>query len=389
MASGDLSIIKYIAESTLGVVPAAALTKLAVQTFNVNPSITTTESAMISDKRFTLDLIQTGATSGGDMGIEWAHKQYNPFIESALGSTFSTPFTLTASDISAAASDNSINSVAAAFSTANILPGHWIVAKGFTGGNIVNNGKPMKVVSVTTAKIIVSGVTLVDDAAGESVTVKGSSIRNGTVRKSFTFEVEQPDLTTSFEQYNGQVVSTMALNASTGAVISGSFGLSGTTVVYGTTTCGTGADVAATINEVFNPTSSIGTVYVDGVALTGVCLKTVNLTTDNGVRTTQCLGSLYPSDVLLGELKATGTMNLYFNSFTLLNKFINAQTISLSYSFDDVAGNTMVVDIPRVKFSSGALSGLAKNSDRMVDLGFSATYDATAGYGIQISSIDA
>lgn len=386
MASADLSIIKYVPEVTLGVTPAAALTKLAVQTFNVNPQITTTESNSISDKRFTLDLIQTGGKTSGDMGIEWAYGQYQPFVESALGAAFEVPVSYTAATISASSVDNSLNATAT-FPT--VLVGGWYKATGFTGANAVNNGKPFKVVSATTSKIIVSGITIVTEAAGASVSIKGSNVRNGIVRKSFTMEVEQPDLTTSFEAYKGMIVSTMAINSSTGALVSGSFGLSGLTTSYGTTTVGTGPDVAATINEVFNPTSSIGTIYVDGVALTGTCVKTVNLTTDNGVRDNQCLGSLYPSNVLLGQLKATGTMNLYFNSFTMLNKFINGTSIALSYSFKDTAGNVMVVDIPKVKFSAGTLSGLAKNSDRMVDLSFTATYDSVSGYGIQISDLAA
>lgn len=387
MASGDLVVHKFIEEVTLGTTPAAALTKMQVVSSSIDAQISTTVSNQINPNRSESGMPQTEGSTSGEIGIEWQFGAYNKFIESALGGAFSTAVALTATDISAAASDNSLNSGAAAFSTTNILPGHWIVATGFTGGNIGNNGKPMRVVSVTTAKIIVSGVTLVDDAAGESVTIKGSSCRNGITRKSFTIEKEFTDLTTTFVNHKGMVVNTMNINAAVGSIVTGSFGLNGTTTTYGTTTVGTGADLAATSNEPFSPVSSFGTLYENGVALTSTCVRSVNLTTTNNTRNQQCLGSLYPTNINLGTIGITGTMEVYFNDTALLNKFLNATETSLSYWFDDAAGNHFVVDMPRVVFSSGTVGGISKNSDAMLSLGFTAIYDSAEGFAAQISSI--
>lgn len=389
MASADLAVIKYVPEVTLGTTPAAALTKVNVTNFNVNPQISTTTSTQISSTRSDIDLIQTSGKTSGDMGVEWQYAAYDAFLESALGGTFSTAVAYTATTISAANADNSFNDSGAGFSTANILPGHWIKVSGFTGGNIANNHKPCQVVSVTTSKIVVAGITLVDDAAGESVKVVSHSLRNGTTKKSFTLEVENTDLTTTFQAYKGMVVNTASINATTGSIVNGSIGFEGLTTTYGTTTVGTGAEVAATSNTVFNPTTSIGTIYVDGTALSGVCVKTVNLSTTNNTRDSQCLGSLYPSNIQLGTLGVTGTINAYFSSTTLLNKFINGTAISLEYGFQDSSYNTFWVELPNVKFNTGALSGLSKNSDIMVDLTFTALYSSASGYTIQISSLAA
>lgn len=387
MSSSDLIIHKYLAESSFGITPASALTQVPVVSSSLDGNISTTVSNQINPNRYESDLVQTEASSQGDIGVEWQYGTYDPFIESALGGTFSTLFNLTATDISAAAADSSFNSVAAAFNTSTILPGHWIKVSGFTG-SASNNGI-FQVVSVTTAKIVVMG-TLINDAAGESVTIKSRSCRNGTTRKSFTLEREFPDLTTPiFAIQRGMVVNTMNINSATGSIVNGSFGFNGTTTDYETTTSGTGAEIAATNNEVFSPVAGVGTIYEGGTALTGACVKSINLTTTNNLRSQTCLGSLYPTSVNLGVLSATGTIELYLSDKALLDKFIAGTYTSLSYSFDDTDGNQFIIFMPRVKYSSGSITNVGKGQDAMVSLGFTSLDSETDGFGIQISCIPA
>lgn len=389
MASSDLINHKYLAEVTLGTTPAAALTKMTVVSSSIDANISTTVSNQINPNRYESDLIQTEASTAGDIGIEWQYGAYDPFIESALGGTFSTLFSLTATDISAASADQSFNSVAAAFNTATVLPGHWIYVTGFTGSPTTNNGL-FKVVSCTTAKIIVEGTRLVNDAAGESVTIKSRSCRNASTRKSFTIEKEFTDTSpVMFAIHRGMVVNTMNVNSATGSVVNGSFGFSGLTTDYKTATSGTGADIAATTNEVFSPVSGVGTIYEGGTVLTGACVKSINLTTTNNLRPTACLGSLYPTNLNLGTLSVTGTIELYLANKTLLDKFVGGTYTSLSYSFDDVDGNQFVIYLPRVRYSSASISGISKGSDAMVSLGFTSIDSDTDGFGIQISCIPA
>lgn len=386
MSSADLITHKYLAEVTLGTTPAAALTKMTVVSSSIDANISTTVSNQINPNRYETDLIQTEASTAGDIGIEWQYGAYDPFIESALGGTFSTLFNLTATDISAANADSSFNSVAAAFNTSTILPGHWINVTGFT--DPANNGLFL-VVSVTTAKIVVAA-TLVTEAAGDSVTIKSRSVRNGTTRKSFTIEKEFVDTTpTMFAIHRGMVVNTMNINSATGSIVNGSFGFSGLTTDYETATSGTGAAIAAVTNEVFSPVAGVGTIYEGGTALTGACVRSINLTTTNNLRMTTCLGQLYPTNVNLGTLSATGTIELYLADKTLLDKFVDGTYTSLSYSFDDVEGNKFVIYMPRVKYSTGTISGISKGSDAMVSLGFTSIDSDTDGFGIQISCIPA
>lgn len=79
--------------------------------------------------------------------------------------------TITASTISAAASDNSLNDSGNGFVTAGFQANDVLTISGFTGETDNNTEATAIVVSVTAAKMVLKGVTLKNDSAGESVTV--------------------------------------------------------------------------------------------------------------------------------------------------------------------------------------------------------------------------
>jgi hypothetical protein len=89
--------------------------------------------------------------------------------ELVLVSQPSSSVTITAGTISAAASDNSLNDSGSGFVAAGFTSGKGILIAGFTG-DTGNNGYAV-IESVAVGKIVISGITLVDDAAGESVTI--------------------------------------------------------------------------------------------------------------------------------------------------------------------------------------------------------------------------
>ncbi len=88
-------------------------------------------------------------------------------------SQVSTTVTITAATISAIASDNSFNDSAAGFVAAGFAIGDRVRVTGFTG-DTANNILAGTVTALTTAKMTIGGTdgdVIVDDAAGESVTI--------------------------------------------------------------------------------------------------------------------------------------------------------------------------------------------------------------------------
>jgi hypothetical protein len=96
-------------------------------------------------------------------------------------SQLSTSVTITATTLSAQASDNSYNDSGSGFVAAGFAVGDQIKVTGFTG-NAANNIFSATITALTTAKMTIGGTdgdVIVDDAAGESVTItKWLSVRS-------------------------------------------------------------------------------------------------------------------------------------------------------------------------------------------------------------------
>ncbi len=96
----------------------------------------------------------------------------------------SATVTITASTISAAASDNSFNDSAAGFVAAGFAVGKAVKVSGFTG-NVANNISSGVITALTASKMTIGGTdgdVIVDDAAGESVTIAQWDSRRSTAQ---------------------------------------------------------------------------------------------------------------------------------------------------------------------------------------------------------------
>lgn len=96
-------------------------------------------------------------------------------------SKLSTTIKIIAATLSALASDNSFNDSGSGFVTAGFSVGDRVNVSGFTG-NVANNIVTGKITALTAAKMTIGGTdgdVIVDDAAGETVTIsKWTSTRS-------------------------------------------------------------------------------------------------------------------------------------------------------------------------------------------------------------------
>jgi hypothetical protein len=129
--------------------------------------------------------ITFGTTPDGDAHVllvaaaitaAWAAGEYNwaAYVERD---------TIVATTISAAAADNSFNDSASGFIAAGFEVGDVVAVAGFTG-DVANNIAAGVVTALTAAKMIIGGTdgdVIVDDAAGETVTIRAATARSHTV----------------------------------------------------------------------------------------------------------------------------------------------------------------------------------------------------------------
>lgn len=93
--------------------------------------------------------------------------------EIAIISQLSTSVTISAATISALASDNSFNDSGSGFIAAGFAVNNYVYVEGFTG-NVANNIFSGKITALTAGKMTIGGTdgdVIVDDAAGETVTI--------------------------------------------------------------------------------------------------------------------------------------------------------------------------------------------------------------------------
>jgi hypothetical protein len=342
---------------------------------------TITSNEIRSDRQIS-DLIQTDAEPGGDINFELSYGTYDAFLAAVLmASAWSTTVAVAASDISAASSDNSFNTVGEDFTAENISVGQWLKVAGFT--TAANNGF-FKVVSVAEGKLVVSGGTLVDEIAGDAITMSGSMIRNGSTKTSFVLEKKFADIG-KYLAFTGMLPATLALNLAASEILTGTIGFQGKTAnAMGDASVGTGAANAATTTDVMNAVTNVATIRENGAALSGTYARSLAISLDNNLRGKKAISALGNVGISAGQCNVTGSLEVYFEDETMYNKYLNNTASSIDFRVVDAAGNAYIVTLPKVKFSSGDPQTPGNNEDVMLPQNYQALLDATTACTIQI-----
>lgn len=379
MSDSDRVALRGLKESSLGVTPASALNGFRFTGETLSQDVSTETSAEVSPDRQTTDIIRTGKEVGGEVNFESSYGSHDEYLAAALYSAdWGAELTITAITISAANADNSFNDSGSGFPA--FVAGHWIKVEGFT--EAANNGY-FQVVSAAAGKIVV-GATLVTETAGDSVTIRGTAIRNGTTRSSFTLEKEFTDKT-QFEYFKGCLVDALNLSFASRSILTGSFTFTGLTGGMEASTAGTGAPVASNENPILNASSNVVKIQEGGSDLgAGIYVKSLDLSLKNNARGRDAIGSLENVDYGNGSLDLSGKMIIYFHNNALYDKYLEDTASSWSVVVQDSAGNAMAYSVPQLKFTNGKVLVAGKNSDVMAEMEWTAYKDPTDDYTFQI-----
>jgi hypothetical protein len=347
-ASGSEHDVTYVAESTFNTTPGSPSMKALRVRQGVNLDLT--KSTLTSDENRSDRQVETerhgNNQTSGDVPFELSYGSQDDFIEAALQGTWAASVSLSDDDISFAAGDNSINT-AGAVDFSVLEAGDEITV---TGSGEGDNNDTYAVVSATTTKIVVSGVTIVTESAGATITIVSSRMRvkAGKVNRSFTVERRFTDIS-QFLRYTGQRVNTMSLSIAPDAMVTGSFGLIGAGMTRAGTTLG--APSAAPTTEVVD--SFTGTIEEGGVTI--AIITSIELSLDNGINPLFVIGSKDAANTDRGRSNLTGTVMAYFEDGDLLDKFINETESSIYLTLPDAAGNEIRITLPRIKYNGGSV----------------------------------
>lgn len=382
MSSANEVQVIWAEEATYGTVDAAAtpqVMRLTSESLMADPSYIRSEEVR-SDRQVT-DVIRSDYSVSGALNINLSYLAHDAMMRRALLAdadwTAATP--LTATDISAAAADNSLNSGAGAFVSSGFAAGMWISVSGFTGASTTAN-TIMKIVSVTTTKMIVTGVTLINDAAGESVTITSASwVKNGTTKKSYSIRRLAGE-DTLYEYFTGIMLDSMSLAVNVGEKISGSFGCIGKDNAYGNWT-NANSPTAATTGRVFQTVDHVPALYED---FTSMRFTEFTLELKNNLRARKEVGYLGAQSIGSGTCSVTGTLKAYFKSTTQLAKVRSDTSTSLQLRLRNASNQNYFIDLPSVKLTKGASPMSGPDTDLMAEFSWEAFMDSTLGYTMAI-----
>lgn len=296
------------------------------------------------------------------------------------------------------AGGNGLTSSALNFTTLGLAVGMWLKIGGgsvsgtFFSGTAANNNY-VRISAIAANKItfdrVPSGWTA---DAGTSKTIRvfmPDVLVNGSTKRSNTIERTYNDHSpVTYEYFTGMTLNTLNIELPQNAIAKYTKSYTGKAGSVTTTRASGASDEAAPTYDVFNTSTDVGRIGVDGSVVTGpnfVMSATINI--NNNLRRQEAVGSVGAIGIGNGEFTVTGSLNTYFGDSTVYDQVLANTATSYDTRLENSTGNreALVVDLPRIKFSSGAPSVQGKNNDVMIDCNFQAIRDATLGYTMALN----
>jgi len=202
----------------------------------------------------------------------------------------------------------------------------------------------------------------------------------GTTRRSFTVERLFGNLDTpEYHRFTGCEINSFSLSIAPDAIITGSFNCVAQDQSIATAII-TGATYgAATTTEPFD--SFTGTISEGGSPI--AIVTALDFTLENGLNPLFVVGDDKTLEPGIGKCRVTGTVTAFFQSKTLLEKFINETASSLQLVILDPAGNQYDFTFANIIYTGGQ-PDVDGDGEVTIALPFTALYDATEGSNITL-----
>lgn len=328
---------------------------------------------------------RSGTSSvSGDLEGELTFGTFDALIEAAFHGTW-TSKTLADVTLSAAALDSSFSDSGNGFVDAGFVVGDIVRVSGFA--TAANNGR-FKIASVAAGTITVtavdgSPVALVDEAAGQAVTIETDAVlKTGSTRRKFAILKHNEDIG-RWLIYRGCEVNTVALDCPLQGKIGITFSVIGTkeeAYTFDPETETLGQPTTTVMMTTFE-----GDLFEGGTGLNHA--TALNLSLENGMEAIYRLFSRDAYDIKLGRISVSGSLSAYIEDTRLKDKYLGETKTALAITLTD-GENAYRLDMTRAKLTTATEEGsgddaLTQNYD------FRAFNDPAVGSEITITRIAA
>ncbi len=212
-------------------------------------------------------------------------------------------------------------------------------------------------------------------------------LTNGIDLKSFTIQKHIQDSTTpTFINFVGSCINTMNLSFDVGSPLTGAFGIMALNAAVTESQFANATVIAAPTTDVMNSVTNVVEIKEDGVVSTNE-FKSISLNLNNNIRAQDAIGSLSHIGLVLGQVELSGSINIYFEDKTMLDRYIANSSFSISFKVEDAAGNSYTFLLPKVKFQSGQVVSGGLDTDIMFEGSWAAIYDSAEDTMMKITRV--
>ncbi len=216
--------------------------------------------------------------------------------------------------------------------------------------------------------------------AADTPALGTDQLQVGTTRRSFTVERKFANLDTpEYHRYTGLELNTFNLSVTPDAMVTGTFGAIAQDNAIATAIIAGATYGAATTTEPFD---SFSGVITEGGSAIGV-VTSLEMSLENGLNPLFVVGSDVTEQPSIGKSRVTGSIGVFFQSKTLLEKFINETASSLVFTLVDPAGNEYDFTLPNIKYTGGQ-PDVSGEGEVSLTMPFTALYDSTEGSNLTI-----
>lgn len=210
-------------------------------------------------------------------------------------------------------------------------------------------------------------------------------LKIGTTPKFLSIEDAALDIT-EFRLFTGMTVSTATFSIAPNQMVNTTFEMVGKNMAQGSSTASSGGTpTAITGNDPFD--SYNGSIFEGGVATAdelGI-VTSLEFSVTNSFAPTFVIGDDTAPQLEFGRAVVEGTMTVYYEDETLINRYLNETETEIQVEVDDPTGsNPYVFYLPRVKYN-GADVPLANPQSRIITLPFVSLYDSVESTNLKLT----
>jgi len=389
-ASTNTTDLSYFLETDCGTTPDDAAFQL-LPTTGGGPTgnITTAVSEVIRSDRMTDDLILVDSEISGSINYELSYAPYKPIIEALLRDDDPKTIDLDAQTWAYVASTGEVTVA----DTTAFAVGQFVRTDSATEAAT----GVFKIVSITDATTMNIGVDASVDFSVTDLDIWGYIYRNGSaVAKNYTILKRVLNNGSYSYFYNrGCQISQMSFNFETGSILKGAFDVVGLTedatdTEYsgGVGDGGTPTYVQPPSYTIMNSVSSISEIDLGGLS-SSTEFSNLGLTINNNLNPAKAIGTLGAAAIAPFTLDIKADTTVFFEDTVIYNKYITSDSFYIDIRLVDGTGNTLVLSMPKVKFSDLAVPIDGKDSFLMQSGSVTALRDQTNNYMVQIAYLDA